>query len=804
MKHEDLIKSLSLEEKASLTTGKNFWETRNIDHAGIKSIFFSDGPSGLRKQAGSADQIGLNESIPATCFPSAAAMANSWDLEIEEKIGEALGKEAAANSVNVVLGPGICIKRNPMCGRNFEYFSEDPYLAGKMAAACVKGIQKNNVAACVKHYAANNQEERRLVIDTIVDERTLREIYLTAFEIAIKESKPKVLMSSYNMINGVHANENNLTMKKILRDEWGFEGVAITDWGGENNRVEGLKCHNELEMPSCANISDKQIVEAVKSGKIPESLLDECVDNLLTLIDNTNITPTKISIDEHHQLAREVAANSAVLLKNEDNILPLDSSKKIAFIGDFIKTPRYQGAGSSIVNPTKLENTFDVLKEHGTENAIYSPGFERFGKANKKLLDDACNLAKDCDAVVLYLGLDEKSEIEGVDRKNISLPKNQIDLLKAVAAVNKNIVVVLSCGCVVEMPWISDTKGLLFASLAGQAGAGAVLDIIFGKINPSGKLSETFPLHYEDEPSAPYFPGHQVSVEYRESIFVGYRYFCTAEKNILFPFGFGMSYTNFKYSDLVIAENQVSFTITNTGNRAGSEIAQLYIGKNDSQIFRASRELKGFSKVKLESGESKKIVIPFDEYSFRYFNVATGKWETESGSYKIEIGASCSDIRLNGEIAKVGTTEIIPYDKNKLPSYFSKNLHDVPTEEFEKLLGHKAPNPKWDKSKPLGYNDTFSQMFYAKGITGKLGYVFLHIVYRWCKLTHNETMVNNFDMSFFHMPFRNIVQMSGGKFSFEMLDGLLMMVNGHLFKGMSHFSKAQKAMNSYLENLPKT
>lgn len=794
MNNNDLIKAMTLEEKAAMTTGKNFWETFNVDRLGIKSLFLSDGPSGLRKQAAKADHIGMNPSVPATCFPSAATMANSWDLEAEYELGKALGEEAASNSVNVLLGPGSCLKRNPLCGRNFEYFSEDPYLAGKMASAFIKGVQTNPVGASLKHFAANNQEERRMVIDTIVDERTLRELYLTAFEIAVKEAKPYTLMSAYNKINGEYANENKHVLMDILRKEWGFEGLVVTDWGGDNDRVQGLKCGNELEMPSSASVSDKEIIDAIKNGELDESILDQCVDRLLELGKKTHQDQAKaFDVSMHHKIARDAAAASIVLLKNQDNILPLAKKSKLGFIGDFVKNPRYQGAGSSVVNPTKLDNTFDSLKEeYGFDTVIYAQGYERHGKENKKLIEEACKIASDCDTLVLYLGLDESSEVEGLDRKNLNMPQNQIDLLNAIYKVNQNIVVVLNCGCVIEMPWIKQVKGLVHGYLSGQAGASAILDVLFGKVNPSGKLSETYPLLYKDIPSASHFPGKQVSVEYREGLFVGYRYFVTAEKEVLFPFGYGLSYTTFEYSDLKVDGDKVTFTLKNTGKLAGKEVCQLYIEKEASSIVRAKRELKGFAKVSLEAGESKEVTILLDDKAFRYFNTVTNKWEIEEGAYKIQIGASSLDIKLTSVVNKEGTTKEVPFTEKDLPHYFKADVLDVPLEEFEKLYGKNVPDPNWDRKKPLGYNDTLSQLKYAKSAFARFISRLINGYYKFCKLTHNTNMVNNFDMALFNMPFRGIVRMSGGIFDWAMLDGVMTIINGHFCKGLAQLIKGNK------------
>ncbi len=796
MDNKEILNKMTLEEKASLTTGKDFWQTENIDRLGISNMFLSDGPHGLRKQAGEADHIGLNPSLPATCFPTAATVANSWNTDLAEKIGTALGEEAASMNVSVLLGPGMCIKRNPLCGRNFEYFSEDPYLAGKLAASYVKGIQSKNVSACIKHFAANNQEERRMVIDTIIDERTLREIYLTAFEIAVKESGVYSVMSSYNKINGSFANENHHLLVDILRNEWKYNGIVVSDWGGDNDRVEALKCGADLEMPSTAGISNIEIINAIHEGKISEDLLDETVDRLLSLYHKTkNKKVVPFDIEKHHEIAKEAAEESVVLLKNEDNILPLSNTSKVAFIGDFVETPRYQGAGSSVVNPTKLDTTYNSLKQYDLSEIVYAKGYERNGKKNKKLINEACTVAKNADVAVLYLGLDETSEVEGLDRKDLKLPQNQIDLLQEVSKVTKNIVIVLSCGCVVEMPWLDCAKGLLHGYLSGQAGAGAMLDILFGKTNPSGKLAETYPVAYEDIPAASHFPGKEVSVEYREGIFIGYRYFATANKEVLFPFGYGLSYTTFEYSNLSATDKEVRVSVTNTGKRDGSEIVQLYVNKKDSKIFRAAEELKGFKKVYLAAGETKEIVISLDDKAFRYFNVKTNKWEIESGSYEIMVGASSSDIKLQTEIEVIGTDSTIPYDSTKLESYYTTKVLNVSDEQFENLLGYKPVDPKWDKTKVLGYNDTLNQLFYAKGAFGRFAYHCMKGVYRFCKITGNTNMVNQFDMSIYNMPFRGIVRMSGGIMDFAMLDGIMTIVNGHFFKGLKAFIKASNAKN---------
>lgn len=798
MKYKDLIKKMTLEEKASLMSGKDFWQTMDIERLGIKNMFLADGPHGIRKQAEAADHLGLNASIPATCFPTAATVANSWNEELGEIIGDYLGKEAVAQKVNVLLGPGINMKRNPLAGRNFEYFSEDPYLAGKMAAGMIRGIQSHGISACVKHFAVNNQEERRMSIDTVVDERTLREIYLTAFEIAIKEGKTKTVMSAYNMLNGTYTNENIHLMREILRDEWKYDGVVVTDWGGSNDRVAGLIAGNELEMPTTAGETNQEIIQAIKSGRLKEEILDECVDRLLDLMFVTEEVfenPQKdFNRKEHHQIAQKTAEESIVLLKNEDNILPLKKGKKVAVIGDFAQNARYQGAGSSIVNPTILEHTLECLEESEITSIGFEPGFERYGKRNQKKIDRACALAKDADVILIYIGLDEATEAEGLDRQSMKIPDNQIELLDALYKVNSNIVVVLSCGAAVEMPWINKVKGLLHGYLAGQAGARAILRVLSGDVNPSGKLAETYPLRYEDTPSYYNFPGKEVSVEYREGIYIGYRYYDSANVNVLFPFGYGLSYTTFEYSDILVAQDRVTFTIKNTGKFDGMEVAQLYVGCKSQEIFRPKKELKGFTKVFIRAGEAKTVTIPFDDKTFRYFNVKTNKWEIEEADYQIMIGASSTDIRLTDALFQEGTGAPIPYDKANLPSYYSGKTNNVSVEEFEKLLGHKVPVSKWDRTKPLGYNDTIAQCQYAKGGFARFAFHLIHFAHWFLRKIGKRSTANLIMMSIYHMPFRGIARMTGGVVNMPMLDGILMVVNGHFFKGLNHVLKERSKM----------
>ena len=604
MKHQDLLDKMTLGEKAAFLSGKNMWQTRDFAHLGIPSIFCSDGPHGVRKQAGAGDHLGLNASLPATCFPTAATVANSWDEKLGEELGNALGEEAAAQEVHVLLGPGLNIKRSPLCGRNFEYFSEDPYLAGKMAASYIRGIQSQGVYACPKHFAVNSQELRRMAMDAVVDERTLREIYLTGFEIAVKEGGAKSIMTSYNEINGVYANENKHLLQDILRREWGFDGIVITDWGASNDHAAGVAAGSNLEMPSPGLDSAREILRAVKEGRLTKEEVDACVDELLdavlTLTEQTKGKNHKIDKEKHHSLARRAAEESAVLLKNEDGFLPLKPGCKVAFIGDFALEPRYQGAGSSMVNPICLETLAQLLSGNpetlepflpsGIQLAGINRGYCRNGEADAMQKKEALELAASADVVIYCFGLDEISESEGMDRSHMRIPQNQIELLEAIAKVNPNIAGVISAGAAVEMPWAHCLKAILYGGLYGQAGAGAMLNLLTGKVNPSGKLSETYPIKYEDTPAFRYFPSSQRTAEYREGIYVGYRYYQAASVNVQYPFGHGLSYTDFAYSDLQADENGVEFTITNTGKRDGAETAQLNVGKTSERRNQQPRQ----------------------------------------------------------------------------------------------------------------------------------------------------------------------------------------------------------------------
>jgi beta-glucosidase len=784
MDSKELVKQMSLEEKCYLLSGKDFWSTRSVERLGIPSVCLSDGPHGLRKQEGEGDHLGLNGSLPATCFPTAATVANSWDPSLGETIGRALGEEAASQGVAVLLGPGLNVKRSPLCGRNFEYFSEDPYLAGKMAAGYIKGIQSQGVSACPKHFAANSQELRRMASDSVMDERTLREIYLTGFEIAVKEAKPKSIMSSYNRVNGVYANENPHLLQEILRDEWGFDGFVVSDWGASNDHVQGVVAGSHLEMPTTGGDSDEELIAAVKAGKISEELVDKRVCELLNVFLDVNETVVAkkgkpFSIEEHHKVAQKAAEESIVLLKNDNNILPLNKDAKIAIIGEFAGNPRYQGAGSSVVNPTKLDSTIGVIGDYPINLVGYAAGYPRTGRSDAKLEKEAVKLAQQADIVLLYIGLDEISESEGLDRQVMKLPDSQISLLHKIAGVNPHIVAVLSGGSSIEMPWINECEAVIHGYLSGQAGAGAMIKALIGQINPSGKLNETYPLQYEDMPSAPYFPSKERNAEYREGLYVGYRYFETADVAVRFPFGYGMSYTTFEYSDLQATDKEVIFTLKNIGNMDGAEVAQVYVSGQSDKVYRPIKELKGFAKVFLKAGESRKVNIPLDDKAFRYYNTKTKSFEVETGDYKILVGASCADIRLSGTVFVKGTNASTSEDKLKLPSYYSGNIKNVSDEEFAELLGHDIPSGKW--SGMLDINDAMCQMYYAKNPIARLVY---KILTRMKDKSFEKGKPDLNIMFIYNMPFRGIGKMTGGTCSQYMVGGIVKAVNGHFFKGL--------------------
>ena len=800
MKHTDIITKLNLEQKCALLSGDTVFTTRGYKNAGVPSITLSDGPNGVRKQAGAADHLGLNPSVPATCFPTAATVACSWDPALGEEIGRAMGEEAAAQEVAVLLGPGLNTKRSPLCGRNFEYFSEDPYLSGKMAAAYVRGIQSEGISACPKHFAVNSQELRRMASDSVVDERTLRELYLTGFEIVVKEAHPKALMSSYNLINGIYANENAHLLQDILREEWGFDGAVVTDWGGSNDHALGVKNGSTLEMPAPGGDAVRELLAAVRSGKITEADVDARLDELLTLVLDTHAAVERHSrsfdADAHHALARRAAGESVVLLKNDDALLPLAEGTRVAVIGDFAETPRYQGAGSSAVNSIKVDTFLDCLSDSGLYSVGFAPGFDRQGKPDAAKQAEAVALAAKADAVLLCLGLDEIKESEGLDRADMKLADNQIELLQAVREANPNTVVIVNAGASLETPWLAHCKALVYGALGGQAGAGAMVDVLTGKINPGGKLAETWANAYDDTPARDHFAGPGRTVQYREGLYVGYRYYQTAGVPVAFPFGHGLSYTQFAYSDLHADAHSATLTVTNTGHRAGAEIVQLYVAKPNAEIFRPAQELKAFAKVQLAAGESKTVTLTLDDKAFRYWNTRTDSWEVEGGTYELRVGASSADIRLTAAVEVIGTDALNPYAGKALPHYQSGKVQTVPDAEWETLLGRPIPD---DRVK-IDRNMTLGELNHGRS---PLGWLVWAVLTALLNASYKKGKPDLNVLFQYNMPLRALAKMTNGAISMGMVDGIVMEVQGFWVIGLVRviFEAVKNViLNAQLEN----
>ena len=800
MKHTDIISKLTLEQKCALLSGDTVFTTRGYKNAGVPSITLSDGPNGVRKQAGAADHLGLNPSVPATCFPTAATVACSWDPALGEEIGRAMGEEAAAQEVAVLLGPGLNTKRSPLCGRNFEYFSEDPYLSGKMAAAYVRGIQSEGISACPKHFAVNSQELRRMASDSVVDERTLRELYLTGFEIVVKEAHPKALMSSYNLINGIYANENAHLLQDILREEWGFDGAVVTDWGGSNDHALGVKNGSTLEMPAPGGDAVRELLAAVRSGKITEADVDARLDELLTLVLDTHAAVERHSrsfdADAHHALARRAAGESVVLLKNDDALLPLAEGTRVAVIGDFAETPRYQGAGSSAVNSIKVDTFLDCLNDSGLHSVGFAPGFDRQGKPDAAKQAEAVALAAKADAVLLCLGLDEIKESEGLDRADMKLADNQIELLQAVREANPNTVVIVNAGASLETPWLAHCKALVYGALGGQAGAGAMVDVLTGKINPGGKLAETWANAYADTPARDHFAGPGRTVQYREGLFVGYRYHQTAGVPVAFPFGHGLSYTQFAYSDLHADAHSATLTVTNTGDRAGAEIVQLYVAKPNAEIFRPAQELKAFAKVQLAAEESKTVTLTLDDKAFRYWNTRTDSWEVEGGTYELRVGASSADIRLTAAVEVIGTDALNPYAGKALPHYQSGKVQTVPDAEWETLLGRPIPD---DRVK-IDRNMTLGELNHGRS---PLGWLVWAVMTALLNASYKKGKPDLNVLFQYNMPLRALAKMTNGAISMGMVDGIVMEVQGFWVIGLVRviFEAVKNViLNAQLEN----
>lgn len=794
-----LIAEMSLEEKASLCSGKDFWHLQGIDRLKLEPVMVTDGPHGLRKQVRDADHVGLNKSVPATCFPTACALASSWDVELLERIGQALGQECAAEHVTVLLGPGLNIKRHPLCGRNFEYFSEDPHLTGKLAAAMVRGVQSQGVGTSIKHYAVNNQEHGRMFVDAIVDQRTLREIYLRGFEIAVREAQPWTVMCAYNRVNGTYCSEHDWLLNKVLRDEWGFNGLVVTDWGATNDRVAGIRSGLDLEMPSSGGVNDALVAEAVRTGYLREAELDQAVQrNVALSLLGADLRADSHHVDllAHHQLAHQAAVETAVLLKNEAACLPLSTDQHIAVIGAFAKHPRYQGTGSSQVNPTQLDNAWDAI-ENKANRVQYAAGYDpKTSAVDQNLIDAAVDIASTADVAIVFAGLPNIYESEGFDRSNMDLPEQHNTLIEAVATANPNTVVVLANGAPVAMPWASRVRAILETYLPGQAG-GAAADLLFGLANPSGKLAETFAFAVSDIPANANFPGEQRQVMYREGLYVGYRYFDSADKPVQFPFGHGLSYTQFEYGQPTLTHDtlqqggsvELTVPVTNSGDRRGAEVVQLYVHAKHSEVYRPTRELKGFVKLHLDAGATGTARFTLDEDAFKYFDQGHDAWSVEAGVYALQIGASSRDIRQAVEI----TVQSEQSPSSKAAAIAGPDItraHTVDDYTFAGMLD--KPVPATEPSRPFHENSCVAEI----GETWLGARFKTQIVAGFQQNmggnTNNETLNKMFEEMANHLPLRGLVLFSRGKTSMTQIHFMLALLNHQYIKALRLWLQLRK------------
>ena len=766
---EKILQQMTLEDKIALCSGENFWETKKYEKYGIPSLFMCDGPHGLRKQENVADMLGVNESRKATCFPAEVTTAGSWDPELLTAIGSAIGQEAREQGVGLVLGPGVNLKRNPLCGRNFEYFSEDPYLAGKLAAGFIRGAEAQGISTSLKHFAANSQELSRFTSDSVLDDRTLRELYLTAFEIAVKEGKPSTVMCAYPKLNGVHCSDNKALLTDILRTEWGFSGLVVTDWGAMNDRIEGFRAGCDLNMPGGSDYMEKEVLQAVKDGTLPERCIDDSARRVLKLVFRAAQTlkeKTDCDYEAHHALAKRAAVEGAVLLKNEGGILPLKKDAKIAVIGAMAKSIRYQGSGSSHINPTKLSQPLDFLPD-----ALYAPGCDDRGDTTEDLLSQAAKTAQEAEISVIFAGLPNRYESEGFDRADMKMPDGQLRMIDAVTAANPNTVVVLLSGSAVECPWADRVKGILYMGLPGQAGGEAVTDLLCGRANPSGKLAESWPMAYGDVPSSEIY-GKTTDALYQEGVYVGYRYYDKSGTAVRWPFGYGLSYTTFAYSDLTVDGNAVSVAVKNTGSFAGAEVVQLYIRAPQDGLHRPLRELKGFQKVFLQSGESRTVTFPLTDRSFAVWQDG---WKIPAGKYTVCIGGLTASIEKSGET--------LPIPAWQGGSWYERCTGKPNQTDWEAMLGRTYTPPVLKKGSFTMENTVEEMKDYslimkimfkaveatiAKGFGGKKDY----------ENPEFRMLINSSAGS----PLRSM-QISGGMKG-GVLPGMLEMANGHFFRGL--------------------
>lgn len=780
-KVQDILSKMTLEDKISLCNGADFWHSKAMAQYGIPAVTMSDGPHGVRCQKNGADMLGVNESEPATCFPTAVTSGATWDAELLKAEGQAIGEEGLSYGVDVVLGPGVNIKRNPLCGRNFEYFSEDPCIAGAMGAAWVQGAQSTGAGTSLKHFAANNQEYKRFNGNSQVDERTLRELYLPAFETVVKAAQPETVMCSYPRINNVHASDNHWLLTDVLRRDWGFEGLVVTDWGALCDRVKAMHAGCDLSMPGGSTYMEDWVAAAVKDGSLPESDVDACAARVIALALKGESRPKGRAFDKdaHNALAQKIAENGAVLLKNEDNILPLDVGG-IALIGEMARTMRYQGAGSSHINPTQLTTLCDAMP-----GVPFAAGCDVKGTVTEESLREAAETAKQAKVAVVCVGLPDIYESEGFDRETMAMPEGHIRLIETVAAANPNTVVVLFCGCAVEMPWLDKVKAVLYMGLPGQAGGAAAANLLTGKANPSGKLTETWPLCYDDVPSRDTFG--KKTTHYKEGLYAGYRYYDKAGKAVRFPFGYGLSYTQFAYSDLKIEGRTVTAAVTNTGCTAGAEVVQLYVAPPKNGLYRPAKELKGFAKVSLQPGESRTVRFELNDRSFAVW--CDGCWKVPMGSYEICVGASVADIRLHTALAVDGVSLAAP-DWQKGSWY--ETLQGLPTDaEFEKLCGsplQSDPEPKKGaftmEHSTMELKDISAVMMQMyKGTEATIAKSF------GGKADYSDPTFKMMVMSGADAPLRAAVLSSCGMFPANLAEGMLALANGHPLNGVKKLIK---------------
>ena len=766
---EKILQQMTPEDKIALCSGESFWETKKYEKYGIPSLFMCDGPHGLRKQENAADMLGVNESGKATCFPAEVTTAGSWDPELLTEIGAAIGEEAREQGVGLVLGPGANLKRNPLCGRNFEYFSEDPYLAGKLAAGFIRGMEAQGIGTSLKHFAANSQELSRFTSDSVLDDRTLRELYLTAFEIAVKEGSPSTVMCAYPKLNGVHCSDNKELLTDILRTEWGFDGMVVTDWGAMNDRIEGFSAGCDLNMPGGSDYMEKDVLQAVKNGTLPESCVDDSARRVLRLVFRAAETlrqNTPCDYDAHHVLAKRAAAEGAVLLKNEGGLLPLKKDAKIAVIGVMADKMRYQGAGSSHINPVKISRPLDFLP-----GAIYAPGCDDRGDTTDALLEEAAAAAGKAEISIVFAGLPDRCESEGFDRSDMKMPVGHLRMIEAVVSANPNTVVVLLCGSAVECPWADEVKAVLYTGLPGQAGGEAIAELLYGRVNPSGKLAESWPFTYEDVPSSEIY-GKTADALYEEGVYVGYRYYDKAGVPVRWPFGYGLSYTEFSYSDLTVNGDTVSVTVRNTGKCAGAEVVQLYMESPQDGLHRPLRELKGFRKVFLQPGETKTVTFPLTDRSFAVWQEG---WQVPAGKYTVCIGGLRAEIEKNGDV--------LPVPAWQGGSWYERCTGKPNYADWEAMLERKYTPPVLKKGS-FTMENTVEEMkdhslimkimfraveaTIAKGFGGKKDY----------ENPEFRMLMNSSAGS----PLRSM-QISGGMKG-GVLPGMLEMANGHFFRGI--------------------